>query len=179
MDFGSSKTSINVYNGSITNKIGEAPISDSSENSVFPADGTNKCVPLTVDFCVNNTKSPQQRRVDETTLLHMATVIESGCYPFAANFLCSWGVECGTEDELPCRDYCDEFMANCGHKLSHSMKERIKCGGDWKSQGSCRVKPGCVQELYNSGFKDRLCDGTMDCIGIQISRFEMSTDNLF
>lgn len=106
------------------------------------------------------------------TLLQLASVVESQCYPFAAHFLCSWGVACEKDEPLdsnglpvlPCRDYCEEFMANCGHKLSRQIKDKLKCGGDWKGSGSCITKPGCVAKLYESGQKQRICDGVMDCV---------------
>lgn len=94
------------------------------------------------------------------------------CYPFAAHFLCSWGVACQKEQHLdnnglpllPCRDYCDEFMSNCGHKLPRQIKDKLKCGGEWNGVGSCITKPGCVQSLYETGQKQRICDGVMDCM---------------
>ncbi|CAG7629725.1 unnamed protein product [Allacma fusca] len=129
------------------------------------------CVPMNVDFCSNVSAATMQNIIDEKTLEQLRSVVNSQCYPFAAHFLCSWGVACkqdalgdNLKEIMPCRDYCDEFMANCGHRLPHSIKEKIQCGGDWKGLGSCVTKPGCVKNLYTIGQGHRICDGVMDCV---------------
>lgn len=131
----------------------------------------DQCIPMNVDFCVNVTRAARQNVMDELTMLQLATVVDSQCYPFAAHFLCTWGIDCRKEEgdgERPvelCRDYCEEFMTNCGHKLSSNLKEKIRCGGgEWKGLNSCVTKPGCVNDLYKAGEKKRICDGVMDCI---------------
>lgn len=150
-------------NNSQTKVVTSKTVSTSSTRDV----AGDQCVPMNVDFCVNITGASKQNVMDELTLLQLATVVDSQCYPFAAHFLCSWGIAC-KHDELTdhdgrplllCKDYCDEFMTNCGHKLSNSMKEKITCGGEWKGPNSCITKPGCVAELYNTGQKRRICDG--------------------
>ncbi|OXA65058.1 uncharacterized protein LOC110843915 isoform X2 [Folsomia candida] len=152
------------------NDLGEVLDSSSESSSINSVDGS--CAPLSIDFCVNVTSSKQQRHLDDLTVLQLASIVESQCYPFAAHFLCSWGVACQKEQHLdnnglpllPCRDYCDEFMSNCGHKLPRQIKDKLKCGGEWNGVGSCITKPGCVQSLYETGQKQRICDGVMDCI---------------
>ena len=139
------------------------------------------CVPMEVDFCRNVSSMTtggkmMQSIMDDKTIEQLRGVVASQCYPFAAHFLCSWGVACSkgggdsssSEDTkeitMPCRDYCDEFMANCGQRLPKSIKEKIRCGGDWNGSDSCVPKPGCVKNLYALGQGHRICDGVMDCI---------------
>lgn len=155
-----------------TNKIDEdrkeltdGPLLDSSSDSSSLNAVDGSCAPLSIDFCVNVTSTKQQRQLDDLTVLQLASIVESQCYPFSAHFLCSWGVACQKEEHLdtnglpllPCSDYCDEFMANCGHKLPRNLKDKMKCGGEWKGVGSCITKPGCVTTLYETGQKQRIC----------------------
>ncbi|ODN05262.1 Enteropeptidase, partial [Orchesella cincta] len=174
------KTS-HTNNNDYDNRNNDDLVDSSSENSAHTkvvtsntvsSEPQDQCVPMNVDFCVNITGASKQNVMDELTMLQLASVVDSQCYPFAAHFICSWGIAC-KQDELIdhdgrpmqlCKDYCDEFMTNCGHKLSSSMKEKISCGGEWKGPNSCITKPGCVAELYNTGQKKRICDGVMDCI---------------
>jgi len=165
----------NAKNNDYENRNNDDDLVDSSsENSnahtkvvTSKTEPQDQCVPMNVDFCVNITGASKQNVMDELTMLQLASVVDSQCYPFAAHFICSWGIAC-KQDELIdhdgrpmqlCRDYCEEFMTNCGHKLSNSIKEKITCGEEWKGPNSCITKPGCVAELYNTGQKRRICDG--------------------
>lgn len=168
---------VNDYDNKNPDDLADSSSENTSQTKVIQtvtssSSKNDQCVPMNVDFCVNITGVSKQNVMDELTLLQLATVVDSQCYPFAAHFLCSWGIAC-KQDELVdhdgrplelCKDYCEEFMTNCGHKLSSNIKDKIKCGGEWKGPNSCITKPGCVRDLYNTGQKKRICDGVMDCI---------------
>jgi len=161
---------------STSSRTSTASTSTTTTSTTSRPDNPNECSRLSVDFCVNMTSGgfSRQRGLSDSTLLTLASVVESQCYPFAQHFVCSWGVACsketpslmdqmGSSPLLPCRDYCDEFMANCGSKFPPHLRSNFKCGGDWKGPGSCLPKPGCVHKLYEAGQASRICDGVMDC----------------
>ena len=90
---------------------------------------------------------------------------------------------------LPCRDFCVEFLDNCGNTLPGDLRDRIRCDvfkTEADGPGACISKPGeksydnvprnkdnpidhsqsssgCVAELRNAGREGRVCDGVVDC----------------
>ena len=133
-------------------------------------ENSSKCLPMSVDFCFNINNSSFQNPLDEKLISQLRAVVDSQCYPYSAHFLCSSSIACNEEDHrranasessLPCQDYCEEFLTNCGQQLPAEFKAKLKCGPQWKGVNSCVTKPGCVTDLYNSGQGHRICDGLM------------------
>ncbi len=161
------------YTTSGSQSQGKEPKEESSNrvlsSKVIPG---SSCLPNQVDFC-QNISIPFQNHLDEGFVSQLRAVVDLQCYPDAAHFLCSSTVACSSEEAgighgrngskfiLPCRDYCEEFLANCGQHLPPGFRDSLKCGKEWKGGGSCVTKPGCVAELYNSGQGNRICDGLM------------------
>ena len=46
---------------------------------------------------------------------------------------------------LPCRDFCVEFLENCGNTLPGDLRDRIRCdvfSTEADGPGACISKPG-------------------------------------
>ena len=67
---------------------------------------------------------------------------------------------------LPCREFCLDFINECGNILSRDLLERLDCqrfGSESDGPGGCISKPGCVAEIRNNNKESRICDGVVDC----------------
>lgn len=100
-------------------------------------------------------------------------IIDSECYPYAKELLCSLlQPEC-VDDEmvLPCRDFCSEFHQACHRWMPDKLLAKLQnCTtfpeGQVKGKYqyySCQSKPNCSSslQLQSQGYK--LCDGIFDC----------------
>ena len=56
---------------------------------------------------------------------------------------------------LPCRDFCVEFLDNCGNTLPGDLRDRIRCDvfkTEADGPGACISKPGEAWQIYNDSF---------------------------
>lgn len=134
------------------------------------------CEPLSIDHCrglpYNLTSYPNAvghngPKEVYRDLVAYRQLVDSECYPLAAEFVCQLlQPEC-VDDEmlLPCRDFCEEFWSACRKLLPKSLSGKIDCSNypQYDGNGSCRNKPGCANELKARGKTVRVCDGVVDC----------------
>ena len=73
--------------------------------------------------------------------------MDSKCYSLAYEFVCQLLQPVCFQQKmiLPCRDFCTEFLDDCGNILPGELKERIRCddlAAEADGPGSCISKPG-------------------------------------
>lgn len=135
-----------------------------------------RCEPLSIDHCrglpYNVTSYPNA--VGHSTpkevyrdLVAYRQLVDSECYPLAAEFVCQLlQPEC-IDDEMivPCRDFCEEFWAACRKLLPKTLIGKIDCDKFplYNGKQRCKTKPGCANELKARGKTTRICDGVVDC----------------
>ena len=73
--------------------------------------------------------------------------MDSKCYSLAYEFVCQLLQPVCFQQKmiLPCRDFCTEFLDDCGNILPGELKERIRCDDlatEADGPGSCISKPG-------------------------------------
>ncbi|XP_012282643.1 atrial natriuretic peptide-converting enzyme isoform X2 [Orussus abietinus] len=98
-------------------------------------------------------------------------LVDAECYRLAYDFICQvLQPSClpGHGQDvlhLPCRSFCREFWLGCGNRLSDRIRQALDCSNfpEYADSGSCRPKPGCVQDLQSKALSPRICDGVIDC----------------
>ncbi|XP_024945636.1 atrial natriuretic peptide-converting enzyme isoform X2 [Cephus cinctus] len=98
-------------------------------------------------------------------------LVDAECYRMAYEFVCQVLQPACLPGEpedvlhLPCRSFCREFWAGCGSRLPARIKDALDCSNfpEYADQGTCRPKPGCVQDLQAKALSPRICDGIIDC----------------
>ncbi|XP_046467018.1 atrial natriuretic peptide-converting enzyme [Neodiprion pinetum] len=98
-------------------------------------------------------------------------LVDAECYRLAYDFVCQvLQPAClpGPHEDrlhLPCRSFCREFWNGCGNRLPDRIRDALDCSNfpEYAGPGSCRPKPGCVQDLQAKALSPRVCDGIIDC----------------
>lgn len=100
-------------------------------------------------------------------------IVDGECYKLAYEFVCLvLQPPCQKEENeeedsmiMPCRSYCNEFLKNCGNRISQRFQNYLDCSkfSEFSGTGICVPKPGCLEDLQSQGLESRLCDGVIDC----------------
>ncbi|KAK6638086.1 hypothetical protein RUM44_008511 [Polyplax serrata] len=141
-----------------------------------------QCTRLQLDYCskmsYNVTSYPNiighanyQEVLDD--VIAFREIVDAECYRLAYEFVClvlqpPCERETTAEEDsmvMPCRSYCNEFIKNCGNRISPKFKQALDCSkfDEFSGSGICIPKPGCIEELQSQGLESRLCDGVIDC----------------
>lgn len=157
--------------------------SETSTNMVntSPVVPSWKCDTMSLPYCrslgYNRTTYPNylgHTNIEEVKedLISFRDLVDAECYRQAHDFLCRLMqppcVERSPLEPYPapiCRQYCQEFWAGCGDRISQRLKKQLDCEKFPESKGaqSCHNSPGCVAELQSKALSSRLCDGIADC----------------
>ncbi|KAF5273845.1 hypothetical protein FQA39_LY00960 [Lamprigera yunnana] len=138
------------------------------------------CSPVGIPYCSSlkynvttypNVLGHKSKQEVEEDVISFRELVDAECYRNAYDFVCQVlqpSCKKGTkEDEmvLPCRSFCRDFMVGCGSRLLPKFKELLSCSKfpEFSESPSCKVKPGCVEELQLRALSPRLCDGIADC----------------
>lgn len=146
-----------------------------------PTPASRKCSPIGLSFCrflaYNQTSYPNLLEhwnlssVEEDFLTYKE-IIDSECYPLAAEFMCNLlQPQCHDDDLImPCRAYCGEFVAACRRWLPERLLTRLVCSTFPETQikgrqryYECRRQPNCSASLVLQQQQYKLCDGVEDC----------------
>lgn len=149
--------------------------------STEPTPTSRKCTPIGLNFCrfltYNTTSYPNLLEhwnlssVEEDFLIYKE-IIDSECYPLAAEFMCNLLQPQCHDDELimPCRAYCTEFVTACRRWLPEKLVNRLVCSTFPESEikgrqryYQCRKQPNCSASLVLQQQQYKLCDGIEDC----------------
>jgi len=139
--------------------------------------GARQCVPLEAGYCsqlpYNVTTLPNiLGHTHNHQVLHtistIKTIVDSGCYPLSYELLCQFVQPICYKERIvpPCQAFCQEFLDSCGDKLPSNIGDHLDCNilpNEADGPGACISKPGCVDNLRNSGKAERVCDGVVDC----------------
>lgn len=139
-----------------------------------------RCTPLQLSYCkhlpYNITSYPnlighQSIQEVEDDVIAFRELVDSECYRLSYDFVCqALQPACSPGESadilhLPCRSFCKEFWSGCGSRLPEKLKQVLDCSNfpEYADYGSCRPKPGCVQDLKQNALSPRICDGVIDC----------------
>ncbi|XP_049952407.1 atrial natriuretic peptide-converting enzyme [Schistocerca serialis cubense] len=142
-----------------------------------------RCAALELEYCskmpYNRTSYPNifgHKSIQEVrdNIIVFRELIDAECHRLAYDFVCQvLQPACVVrnlayeEDKmiLPCRNFCQDFWAGCGGRLSSFLQDALDCKmfPEFTGLGSCNLKPGCVQDLHSLGLSSRICDGVVDC----------------
>ncbi|XP_068898618.1 atrial natriuretic peptide-converting enzyme isoform X2 [Tenebrio molitor] len=165
--------SVDVILESTTTPLPSTVVSQAVTQTPTPP---RKCFPLQLKYCsklsYNITTYPNlmgHRNIKEVKddVITFRELVDAECYRHAYEFICQIlqpsCIKGDDQDEmvLPCRNFCRDFMAGCGGRLSEKIKEVLDCSKF--PEYSCATKPGCVEELQSRALSPRVCDGVIDC----------------
>lgn len=139
-----------------------------------------RCSPLELSYCKNlpynitsypNLIGHKSLQEVEDDVIAFRELVDSECYRLAYDFVCqALQPACSPREfedvlHLPCRSFCKEFWSGCGSRLPEKLRQALDCSNfpEYADYGSCRPKPGCVDELKENALSPRICDGIVDC----------------
>ncbi|TRY68657.1 hypothetical protein TCAL_02473 [Tigriopus californicus] len=147
------------------------------EDNALGLGSKRQCAPFQIEFCLqlpyNFTTFPNamgHTKVEEAKydIEKFKEIVDSKCYTLSYEFVCQLLQPVCFQQKmiLPCRDFCLEFMEDCGNILPGDLRDRIQCDAlatESDGPGACISKPGCVAEMRNRNQGDLVCDGVVDC----------------
>lgn len=136
-----------------------SPTTISSQSVTQTPPPPRRCSPLQLPYCsklhYNITTYPnifQHKNIQDVKddVIAFRELVDAECYRHAYDFICQIlqpackkGVD---EDDiiLPCRNFCKDFLAGCGGRLSDKFKESLDCNRFPEFGGGkyCIPKPG-------------------------------------
>lgn len=171
-----------VIRESILDMTTNSPTGTSTSMSTTTKRPPRQCAPIQLDYCskmpYNMTSYPNiigHRNYFEVLedVISFREIVDAECYRLAYEFVClALQPPCQkavteAEDLLvtPCRNYCHDFLKNCGNRIPSRFQNALDCSKfeEMSASGSCVPKPGCVEDLQSKGLESRLCDGVVDC----------------
>lgn len=122
-----------------------------------------QCTPFQIEFCLqlpyNFTTFPNamgHTNVEEAKydIEKFKEIVDSKCYTLSYEFVCQLLQPVCFQQKmiLPCRDFCLEFMEDCGNILPGDLRDRIQCDAlatESDGPGACISKPGKSPWLFS------------------------------